>query len=181
MSSITFDGVTKVFRDGTVAVRDLDLHVGDGELFVLLGASGSGKSTVLRTVAGLESVSEGRIFLDEDDVTDLGPPKRDVAMVFQNLALYPHLNVYDNIAFGLEAHKLPKSEVDERVRRVADMLGLSRLLERRPRRLPGGHPRRGALGRPTGRPPRASVKEEPLTSIDERLRIDLRTELKRIQ
>ena len=92
MSSITFDGVTKVFRDGTVAVRDLDLEVGDGELFVLLGASGSGKSTVLRTVAGLESVTEGRIFLGQDDVTDLGPPKRDVAMVFQNLALYPHFN-----------------------------------------------------------------------------------------
>src|SRR3954470_24879127 len=181
MSSITFDGVTKVFRDGTVAVRDLDLHVGDGELFVLLGASGSGKSTVLRTVAGLESVSEGRIFLDEDDVTDLGPPKRDVAMVFQNLALYPHLNVYDNIAFGLEAHKLPKSEVDERLRRVADMLGLSRLLERRPKALSGGQSQRVALGRAIVRDPRGFLLEAPLTRIDERLRIDLRTQLKRIQ
>jgi multiple sugar transport system ATP-binding protein len=181
MSSITFDGVTKVFRDGTVAVRDLDLQVGDGELFILLGASGSGKSTVLRMVAGLESVTEGSVFLDGDDVTDLGPPKRDVAMVFQNLALYPHLNVYENIAFGLEAHKLPKAEVDERVRRVADMLGLSRLLERRPKALSGGQSQRVALGRAIVRDPRVFLMDEPLTSIDERLRIDLRTQLKRIQ
>jgi multiple sugar transport system ATP-binding protein len=181
MSSITFDGVTKMFRDGTVAVRDLDLEIGEGELFVLLGASGSGKSTVLRMVAGLESVSEGRIFLDEDDVTDLGPPKRDVAMVFQNLALYPHMNVYENIAFGLESHKLPKSEVDERVRRVAAMLGLSGLLERRPRALSGGQSQRVALGRAIVRDPRAFLMDEPLTSIDERLRIDLRAHLKRIQ
>src|SRR3954469_5106462 len=181
MSSITFEGVTKMFRDGTVAVRDLDLEIGEGELFVLLGASGSGKSTVLRMVAGLESVSEGRIFLDEDDVTDLGPPKRDVAMVFQNLALYPHMNVYENIAFGLESHKLPKSEVDERVRRVAAMLGLSGLLERRPRALSGGQSQRVALGRAIVRDPRAFLMDEPLTSIDERLRIDLRAHLKRIQ
>jgi multiple sugar transport system ATP-binding protein len=181
MSSITFDGVTKVFRDGTVAVRDLDLQIGDGELFVLLGASGSGKSTVLRAVAGLESVTEGRIFLDADDVTDLGPPKRDVAMVFQNLALYPHLSVYENIAFGLEAHKLPKDEVDERVRRVAAMLGLSGLLERRPRQLSGGQSQRVALGRAIVRDPRVFLMDEPLTSIDERLRMDLRTHLKRIQ
>jgi multiple sugar transport system ATP-binding protein len=181
MSSITFDGVTKVFRDGTVAVRDLDLQVEEGELFVLLGASGSGKSTVLRMVAGLESVSEGRVFLDAEDVTDLGPPKRDVAMVFQNLALYPHLNVYENIAFGLEAHKLPKDEVDERVRRVAAMLGLSGLLERRPKALSGGQSQRVALGRAIVRDPRAFLMDEPLTSIDERLRIDLRTHLKRIQ
>ncbi len=181
MSSITFDGVTKVFRDGTVAVRDLDLQVGDGELFVLLGASGSGKSTVLRMVAGLESVSEGSILLDGDDVTDLGPPKRDVAMVFQNLALYPHMTVYENIAFGLEAHKLPKAEVDERVRQVAGMLGLSGLLERRPRALSGGQSQRVALGRAIVRDPRAFLMDEPLTSIDERLRIDLRAHLKRIQ
>ena len=181
MSSITFDGVTKVFRDGTVAVRELDLQSDEGELFVLLGASGSGKSTVLRMVAGLESVSDGRIFLDEDDVTDLGPPKRDVAMVFQNLALYPHLSVYENIAFGLEAHKLPKDEVDERVRRVAAMLGLSGLLDRRPRALSGGQSQRVALGRAIVRDPRAFLMDEPLTSIDERLRIDLRTHLKRIQ
>jgi multiple sugar transport system ATP-binding protein len=181
MSSIRFDGVTKVFRDGTVAVRDLDLEVADGELFVLLGASGSGKSTVLRMVAGLESVSEGRILLDTEDVTDLGPPKRDVAMVFQNLALYPHMNVYENIAFGLEAHKVPKGEVDERVRRVAAMLGLSGLLERRPRALSGGQSQRVALGRAIVREPRAFLMDEPLTSIDERLRIDLRAQLKRIQ
>src|SRR4051812_34918138 len=126
MSSVTFEGVTKVFRDGTVGVRDLDLQVGDGELFIVFGAWGAGKGTAFRMEAGLESVTEGSVFLDGDDVTDLGPPKRDVAMVFQILALYPHPNVYENIAFGLEAHKLPKAEVDERVRRVDDMLGLSR-------------------------------------------------------
>jgi multiple sugar transport system ATP-binding protein len=181
MSSITFEGVTKVFRDGTVAVRDLDLEVGEGELFVLLGASGSGKTTALRIVAGLESVSEGAVFLGEDDVTDLAPAKRDVAMVFQHLALYPHLNVYENIAFGLESRKLPKAEVDERVRTVAEMLGLSRLLERRPKALSGGQSQRVALGRAIVREPRAFLMDEPLTSIDERLRIDLRTQLKRIQ
>src|SRR4051812_16755114 len=170
MSSITFDGVTKVFRDGTVAVRDLDLQVGDGELFILLGASGSGKSTVLRMVAGLESVTEGSVFLDGDDVTDLGPPKRDVAMVFQNLALYPHLNVYENIAFGLEAHKLPKAEVDERVRRVADMLGLSRLLERLPKAPSGGGAHRVPLPRANVRDPRVVLMETPRARIDRRVR-----------
>jgi multiple sugar transport system ATP-binding protein len=181
MSSITFDSVTKVFRDGTVAVRDLDLEIDDGELFVLLGASGSGKTTVLRIVAGLESVSGGRILLDADDVTDLAPAKRDVAMVFQHLALYPHLTVYQNIAFGLEARRLPKAEVDERVRRVAAMLGLTPLLGRRPRALSGGQSQRVALGRAIVREPRAFLMDEPLTSIDERLRIELRAELKRIQ
>jgi multiple sugar transport system ATP-binding protein len=126
-------------------------------------------------------VSDGRIFLDEDDVTDLGPPKRDIAMVFQNLALYPHMNVYENIAFGLESHKIAKSEVDERVRRVAAMLGLSGLLERRPRQLSGGQSQRVALGRAIVRDPRVFLMDEPLTSIDERLRVDLRTHLKRIQ
>jgi multiple sugar transport system ATP-binding protein len=181
MSSITFDSVTKVFRDGTVAVRDLDLEIDDGELFVLLGASGSGKTTALRIVAGLESVSEGRILLGAEDVTDLAPAKRDVAMVFQHLALYPHLTVYQNIAFGLEARRLPKSEVDERVRRVAEMLGLTALLGRRPRALSGGQSQRVALGRAIVREPRAFLMDEPLTSIDERLRIELRAELKRIQ
>jgi multiple sugar transport system ATP-binding protein len=181
MASITFDDVTKVFRDGTVAVRDLDLTVGDGELFVLLGASGSGKTTALRMVAGLESVSQGRIVLGDQDVTDLAPAKRDVAMVFQHLALYPHLTVYENIAFGIQGRRLPKDEVDERVRRVAGMLGLARLLDRRPAALSGGQSQRVALGRAIVREPRAFLMDEPLSSIDERLRIQLREELRRIQ
>jgi multiple sugar transport system ATP-binding protein len=181
MASITFDAVTKTFRDGTVAVDDLDLVIDDGELFVLLGASGSGKTTALRLVAGLESVSGGRILLDADDVTDLAPPKRDVAMVFQHLALYPHLTVYDNLAFGLQSRRLPKAEVDDRVRHVAGLLGLSRLLDRKPGALSGGQSQRTALGRAIVRDPRAFLMDEPLTSIDERLRVELRTELRRIQ
>jgi len=181
MSSITFANVTKVFRDGTVAVRDLDLEIADGELFVLLGASGSGKTTVLRIVAGLESVTDGRVSLDADDVTDLAPAKRDVAMVFQHLALYPHMTVYQNIAFGLESRRLPKRQVEERVRRAAEMLGLTRLLRRKPAALSGGQSQRVALGRAIVREPRAFLMDEPLTSIDERLRIELRGELKRIQ
>jgi multiple sugar transport system ATP-binding protein len=181
MATITFDGVTKVFRDGTVAVRDLDLEIGDGELFVLLGASGSGKTTVLRLVAGLESVTQGRIGLDGEDVTDLAPAKRDVAMVFQHLALYPHMTVYDNIAFGVQMRRLQRSEVDERVKRVASMLGLGGVLQRRPAALSGGQSQRVALGRAIVRDPRAFLMDEPLTSIDERLRLELRSEIKRIQ
>jgi multiple sugar transport system ATP-binding protein len=181
MTTITFDGVTKIYRDGTVAVRDLDLVVQDGELFVLLGASGSGKTTVLRLVAGLEPTSEGRILLDGDDVTDLPPPKRDVAMVFQNLALYPHLSVYENIAFGAQMRRHNRSELGERVRAVAAMLGLSDVLGRRPAALSGGQSQRVALGRAIVREPRAFLMDEPLSSIDERLRMELRAELRRIQ
>jgi multiple sugar transport system ATP-binding protein len=181
MSSITFDAVTKVFRDGTVAVRELDLVIDEGELFVLLGASGSGKTTALRLVAGLESATEGRILLDGDDVTDLAPAKRDVAMVFQHLALYPHMTVYDNIAFGVRMHHLQRSEIDERVRGVAAMLGLEKVLARKPAALSGGQSQRVALGRAIVREPRAFLMDEPLTSIDERLRLELRSEIKRIQ
>jgi multiple sugar transport system ATP-binding protein len=181
VASITFAGVTKVFRDGTVAVRGLDLVVEEGELFVLLGASGSGKSTILRLVAGLEGATEGRILLDDDDVTDLPPPKRDVAMVFQQLALYPHLNVFENIAFGVRAHGLKRQEVDDRVRAVAATLGLDDVLRKRPRSLSGGQAQRVALGRAIVRNPRAFLMDEPLSSLDERLRIELRGELARIQ
>src|SRR4051812_21385212 len=114
MTTILFDGVTKIYRDGSVGIEGLDLSVDDGELLVLLGASGSGKTTILRLVAGLEKVTEGRILLDGEDMTDVRVPKRDVAMVFQHLALYPHLSVYENIAFGVRAHRLKKPEVDRR-------------------------------------------------------------------
>src|SRR5919204_1025379 len=181
MSSIAFEGVTKVFRDGTVAVRDLDLLVPEGELFVFLGASGSGKTTILRLVAGLEGTTDGRILLDDEDVTDRPPPKRDVAMVFQHLALYPHLDVYDNIAFGVRMRRLRKAEVDARVRRAASILGLDDVLKKRPKRLSGGQAQRVALGRAIVREPRAFLMDEPLSSLDERLRIELRGELARIQ
>jgi multiple sugar transport system ATP-binding protein len=181
MASITFDGVSKVFRDGTTAVRDLDLSVNDGELFALLGPSGSGKSTILRMVAGLEGTTDGRIALDGDDVTDLPPPKRDVAMVFQNLALYPHLTVYENIAFGVRARRLRKAEVDQRVRSAVAILGLEDVVKRRPRALSGGQAQRVALGRAIVRQPRAFLMDEPLSNLDERLRMQLRSELARIQ
>src|SRR5205823_3841509 len=142
MAEVTLEGVTKVFRDGTIAVRQLDLRVADGELFVLLGPSGSGKTTILRMVAGLEGTTEGRILIAGRDVTDAPPPKRDVAMVFQNLALYPHMTVYDNIAFGARMRRLRKAEVDERVLRAAAVLRLEDVLRKKPRSLSGGQAQR---------------------------------------
>jgi multiple sugar transport system ATP-binding protein len=181
MTTITFDGVTKVYRDGTVAVDDLDLTVQDGELLVLLGASGSGKTTILRLVAGLEKPTEGRILLDGDDITHVPVPKRNVAMVFQHLALYPHLSVYENIAFGVRAHHLKKPEVDRRVRRTASLLGLQDVLAKRPGALSGGQAQRVALGRAIVREPRAFLMDEPLSSLEERLRLELRNHLARTQ
>ena len=181
MTTILFDGVTKVYRDGSVGVQDLDLLVEDGELLVLLGASGSGKTTILRLVAGLERLTDGRILLDGDDVTDVSVPKRDVAMVFQHLALYPHLSVYENIAFGVRAHRLKKPEIDDRVRRTATLLGLGDVLNKRPAALSGGQAQRVALGRAIVREPRAFLMDEPLSSLEERRRLELRSELARIQ
>jgi multiple sugar transport system ATP-binding protein len=181
MSSIGFERVSKVFGDGTVAVDDLSLVVGDGEFFVLLGASGSGKTTVLRLVAGLEGATEGRILLDDEDVTHRSPPKRDVAMVFQNLALYPHLSVYENLAFGVRMRRLGRAEVDRRVRRAAGILELDHVLAKHPKQLSGGQAQRVALGRAIVREPRAFLMDEPLASLDERLRIQTRTEIADIQ
>ena len=181
MTTIAFDGVSKVYRDGTPAVQDLDLIVEDGELLVLLGASGSGKTTILRMVAGLEKTTEGRILLDGDDVTDLPVPKRDVAMVFQHLALYPHLTVYENIAFGVRARRLKRAEIEERVRRTATLLGLEDVLKKRPGTLSGGQAQRVALGRAIVREPRAFLMDEPLSSLEERLRLELRNHLSQIQ
>lgn len=181
MTTIVFDGVTKVYRDGTVAIQDLDITVEDGELLVLLGASGSGKTTILRLVAGLEKTTEGRILLDGEDVTDLPVPKRDVAMVFQHLALYPHLTVYENIAFGVRARHLKRSEIDERVRGTSALLGLQDVLQKRPGALSGGQAQRVALGRAIVRKPRAFLMDEPLSSLEERLRLELRNHLAHIQ
>ncbi|MFL5796833.1 MAG: ABC transporter ATP-binding protein [Actinomycetota bacterium] len=181
MADVEFEGVTKVYRDGTVAVEGLDLHVEDGELFVFLGPSGCGKTTILRMVAGLEGTTDGRILIGGEDVTDYPPPKRDVAMVFQHLALYPHLNVYDNIAFGARMRRLKKADVDERVRRAAGLLGLEDVLKKRPRSLSGGQAQRVAMGRAIIREPHAFLMDEPLSNLDSRLRTQLRGELVRIQ
>jgi multiple sugar transport system ATP-binding protein len=181
MARLTFEHVSKVFKDGTVAVDDFDLDVDSGEFFVLLGPSGSGKTTVLRMLAGLEETTEGRILVDGEDVTELKPPKRDVAMVFQHLALYPHLNVYDNMAFGVRMHRLEKAEVDRRVREAAAILGLEDVMKKKPRSLSGGQRQRVALGRAIVREPNAFLMDEPLSDLDARLRSQMRNELARIQ
>ena len=181
MTEVTFEGVTKVFRDGTVAIDGLDLHVPDGSLFVVVGPSGCGKTTLLRLVAGLEEPSEGRILLGGEDVTDESPRDRDVAMVFQSYALYPHLTAFDNIAFGLRSRREDKREVDRRVRAVASMLGIEDVLTKRPRSLSGGQRQRVALGRAIVRDPQVFLMDEPLSDVDAKLREQMRGELSRIQ
>src|SRR5438094_8776578 len=180
MAEIAFEGVSKVFRDGTVAVRRLDLVVADGELFVFLGPSGSGKTTILRMVAGLEGTTEGRILIAQEDVTDAPPPKRDVAMVFQNLALYPHMSVYDNIAFGVKLRGMPKQEIDRRVNEVGKMLGIGQLLKRKPKELSGGQRQRVAVGRAIAREPAVFLMDEPLSNLDAKLRIQTRAMLQQL-
>ncbi|HEX2235069.1 MAG TPA: ABC transporter ATP-binding protein [Actinomycetota bacterium] len=181
MGTVALDRVTKTYRNGTVAIRSLSLAIADGELFVLLGPSGCGKTTLLRAVAGLEDVTEGRILIAGQDVTELRPKDRDVAMVFQNYALYPHMSVYDNIAFGVQSRRLKKAEVDARVRRVAALLEVDHLLKRKPRMLSGGEQQRVAMGRAIVRDPEVFLMDEPLSNVDARLRLQLRAEIARIQ
>lgn len=186
MAGVRLVGVWKRFG-GVVAVKDLSLEVRDGEFMVLLGPSGCGKTTTLRMISGLEEPSEGRIFIGDRLVADPGagvfvPPKdRDIAMVFQSYALYPHMTVYDNIAFPLKLRKVPKREVDQRVREVAELLGLSDLLRRKPRELSGGQRQRVALGRAIVRKPQVFLMDEPLSNLDAKLRVKMRAELKKLQ
>ena len=181
MATLTLDGVTKAFRDGTVGVAGLDLTVPDGVFCVLVGPSGSGKTTVLRLVSGLDRVTEGTIWLGGEDVTEDAPRDRDVAMVFQNYALYPHLNVYDNIAFGLRNRRVKKDEVKRRVDAASAMLGLNDVVKKRPKSLSGGQRQRVALGRAIVREPQVFLMDEPLSNLDAKLRDQMRTELLRIQ
>ena len=180
MASITLEGVTRIYDGGVVGVRDLDLDVSDGEFMVLVGASGSGKSTALRAVAGLEPVTSGRIRIGAHDVTDVPPQARDLAMVFQNYALYPHLTVRENLGFGLEMRRLPRAEIARRVADVARALALDDLLARRPAALSGGQRQRVALGRAIVREPRAFLLDEPLSNLDAQLRVQTRAELVRL-
>jgi multiple sugar transport system ATP-binding protein len=181
MAGVVFDGVTKVFRDGTRAVSSLDLEIPDSCLFVVVGPSGCGKTTLLRLAAGLEEPTEGRILLGGKDVTEDAPRDRDVAMVFQNYALYPHMTVFENIAFGLRSRRIPRQEVDRLVSRAASLLGLEGLLRKRPRSLSGGQRQRVALGRAIVREPQVFLMDEPLSDLDAGLRDKMRTEVARIQ
>ena len=178
---MTFDGVGKVFPDGTRAVDGLSLEVEDGEFMVFVGPSGCGKTTALRMVAGLEDVTEGIIRIGDTIANDVLPRERDIAMVFQNYALYPHMSVADNIAFGLKMRKVPKEQIAERVAEMAGVLRLTELLERRPRALSGGQRQRVAMGRAIVRNPRVLLMDEPLSNLDAKLRVQMRAEIARIQ
>src|SRR5829696_3179418 len=180
MAAVTFDAVSKVYPDGTRAVSSIDLEVADQELMVLVGPSGCGKTTALRMVAGLEEVSEGRLRIGDRVVNDVPSRDRDIAMVFQSYALYPHLSVYENIAFGLRLKKVSKQEVDRRVQEAARVLDLEPWLKRKPRNLSGGQRQRVAMGRAIVREPAAFLMDEPLSNLDAKLRVDMRAELARL-
>ncbi|WP_460040034.1 ABC transporter ATP-binding protein [Thermaerobacter litoralis] len=179
MAEVRLVDVTKRFGS-TVAVDGVSLDIADGEFLVLVGPSGCGKSTLLRLIAGLEDVSEGEVYIGDRLVNDVPPKDRDVAMVFQNYALYPHMTVYDNMAFGLRMRKVPRDEIDRRVRQAAETLGLTNLLKRRPAQLSGGQRQRVALGRAIVRDPKVFLMDEPLSNLDAQLRVQMRTELARL-
>jgi multiple sugar transport system ATP-binding protein len=180
VGEIVLDGVTKVYPNSVQAVDDVNLTIGDGEFMVLVGPSGCGKSTLLRMIAGLEEVTEGTILIGDRDVTELAPRHRDIAMVFQNYALYPHMDVRKNLGYGLKVRKMPKDEIDRRVDQVAKMLGLDQLLDRRPAALSGGQRQRVAMGRAIVREPGAYLMDEPLSNLDAKLRVGMRAELARL-
>ena len=177
MASVTFDGVGKKYPDGTRAVSGMDLEIGDQEFMVLVGPSGCGKTTALRMVAGLEEISEGVIRIGERVVNNVPSRDRDIAMVFQSYALYPHLTVYDNIAFGLKLKKMAKEEIDKRVQNAAQVLGLESFLDRKPRALSGGQRQLVAMGRAIVREPAAFLMDEPLSNLDAKLRVQMRAEI----
>jgi multiple sugar transport system ATP-binding protein len=179
MAGIRVEGVTKTFGAVT-ALRDVSFEVRDGEFFAILGPPGAGKTTTLRTIVGLEKPDKGDVYLDDERVTDVWPGDRDIAMVFQNLALYPDKNVFDNLAFPLKQHKVPKDEIRQRVDATARMLHIEHLLKRKPAKLSGGERQRVALGRAMVRDPKAYLLDEPISALDALLRIEMRTELKHL-
>jgi multiple sugar transport system ATP-binding protein len=179
MASVTFDHVYKRFGD-VVAVNDLNIHVEDKEFLVFVGPSGCGKTTSLRLLAGLEEISDGNILIGDRVVNDVPPKDRDIAMVFQSYALYPHMSVYDNMAFGLKLRKTPKSEIDRRVKEAADVLDIGHLLDRKPKQLSGGQRQRVAVGRAIVREPAVFLFDEPLSNLDAKLRVQTRSQLTRL-
>src|SRR3982750_673421 len=181
MAEVTLKDVRKVYVGGVEAVKGVSFDVPDGHFCVMVGPSGCGKSTLLRMIAGVETISAGEIRIGERLVNDIEPSERDIAMVFQNYALYPHMRVYDNMAYGLRNRKMPKAEIDRRVRDAARILEIEPLLDRKPRALSGGQRQRVAMGRAIVRSPKAFLFDEPLSNLDAKLRVQMRAEVSRIQ
>ena len=180
MASVTLKNVYKVYPGGVTAVSDFNLDIADKEFVVLVGPSGCGKTTTLRMVAGLEEITEGELYIGDKLMNDVAPKDRDIAMVFQNYALYPHMTVYDNMAFGLKLRKTPKAEIDRRVKEAARMLDIEHLLNRKPKALSGGQRQRVAVGRAIVREPKVFLMDEPLSNLDAKLRVQMRTELTKL-
>lgn len=180
MASVSLRHIYKIFAGGVNAVSDFELEIEDKEFIVLVGPSGCGKSTTLRMVAGLEEISDGQLYIGDKLVNDVAPKDRDIAMVFQNYALYPHMTVYDNMAFGLKLRKVPKAEIDQRVKEAARILDIEHLLNRKPKALSGGQRQRVALGRAIVREPKVFLMDEPLSNLDAKLRVQMRTEITKL-
>ncbi len=180
MAKVVLDHIRKEYENGFVAVHDASFEINDGEFVVLVGPSGCGKSTTLRMIAGLESITSGALSIGERVVNDVAPKDRDIAMVFQNYALYPHMTVYENMAFGLKLRKFVKKEIEERVHQAAEILGIRSILDRKPKQLSGGQRQRVALGRAIVRDPQVFLFDEPLSNLDAKLRVQMRTEIARL-
>ena len=180
MARVRLDHIRKVYDNGFVGVHDADFEIGDGEFVVLVGPSGCGKTTTLRMIAGLETITDGALSIGDRVVNDVEPKDRDIAMVFQNYALYPHMTIYDNMAFGLKLRKFDKAEIDRRVREASRILDLDRLLESKPKQLSGGQRQRVALGRAIVRQPQVFLFDEPLSNLDAKLRVQMRTEISKL-
>jgi multiple sugar transport system ATP-binding protein len=180
MAEVTLKDVTKVYGEDVVPIRDMNLNIPDGEFVVFVGPSGSGKSTALRMIAGLEDITQGKVFIGDNVVNDLPPRERDIAMVFQNYALYPHMNVRENMGFALKLRKMDKDEINRRVEEAAWILSIERFLDRKPKALSGGQRQRVALGRAIVREPKAFLMDEPLSNLDAKLRVQMRTEIAKL-
>ncbi len=180
MAELRLENITKKYDKDVVAVQNFNLHIEDKEFIVFVGPSGCGKSTTLRMIAGLEEITEGDLYIDEKRMNDVAPKDRDIAMVFQNYALYPHMSVYDNMAFGLKLRKFKKDEIDRRVKDAAKILGLEEYLDRKPKALSGGQRQRVALGRAIVRDPKVFLMDEPLSNLDAKLRVQMRAEIQKL-
>ncbi|HPJ15852.1 MAG TPA: ATP-binding cassette domain-containing protein, partial [Spirochaetota bacterium] len=180
MAKVILKDINKVYSNGFHAVHDVNIDINDREFVILVGPSGCGKSTTLRMIAGLEEISSGDLYIDEKRVNDVHPKDRDIAMVFQNYALYPHMSVYENMAFGLKMRKVPKDEIDKRVKEAAQILHIENLLSRKPKQLSGGQRQRVALGRAIVRNPKVFLFDEPLSNLDAKLRGTMRVEIARL-